>query len=273
MSSATLSRDGAGAPSQEDEVQRLIVSWQHPVTRALEPVGLLSFDGVDYRFVYLQRAITLEGFPRLLGFPDLDREYESGSLFALFAQRAMDPRRPDFERYVADLALDGEPSPWEQIVRSGGGREGDTLQLFPVPKFIDGRWQCYFLAHGVRHLLEKEVRIDGETKSRYSPEQLEALLSDLEPGDALTLLAEPDNESSKLALLVASESREPIGYVPELLVKALHGPHSQQLVEAKVAKVNPADAGWHLRLLVHISVDLDAEFDFFNETDWPLATD
>ena len=127
-----MTRDNTGITPRANE-SRLIVSWQHPDVRAMEPVGMLSFDGATYRFEYLERARTLGGFQPLLGFPEIGRLYDSDELFPLFAQRAMDPRRSDFERYVRDLALDAQSTPWEQIARSGGGREGDTVQLFAIP--------------------------------------------------------------------------------------------------------------------------------------------
>ena len=49
MDSATMPRD-SDAVSRAVSEQKLIVSWQHPTTRAIEPVGILSFDGAVYRF-------------------------------------------------------------------------------------------------------------------------------------------------------------------------------------------------------------------------------
>jgi hypothetical protein len=232
---------------------------------------VLSFDGGLYKFAYLDRAKAIDGFRPLLGFEDLDYSYESDGLFPLFAQRAMDPRRPDYGRYISELALDETSTPWEQIARSGGTREGDTLQLFPVPRFSDGAWKCFFLASGVRYLLKKSVMVDGVPRGSYEPEALEKLLNDLEPGDVLQLEAEPDNEWSRFALLVTTEGGEPLGYVPQLLVEALNVPHSDHKVHAKVEQVNPLEAGWHMRLLVEMTADLDASFEFFSEAKWPMA--
>lgn len=270
MGSATMTRDSTRSAPDVDE-SRLIVSWQHPDVRAMEPVGVLSFDGATYRFEYLERARTLDGFQPLLGFPEIGRLYESDELFPLFAQRAMDPRRPDFERYVRDLALDATSSPWEQIARSGGGREGDTLQLFPVPRFVDGSWHCYFLASGVRYMMSKSVRIDGEDRGSYSLPQLEDLLSGLKAQEPLSIHSESENNWSSFALLLATSDGQPLGYVPHLLVEALQAPVASGAVQMAVEQVNPADAGWHMRLLVEMNADLERTFEFFSDASWPTA--
>ena len=271
MCSATMTRDNTGVTPGANE-SRLIVSWQHPDVRAMEPVGMLSFDGATYRFEYLERARTLGGFQPLLGFPEIGRLYDSDELFPLFAQRAMDPRRSDFERYVRDLALDAQSTPWEQIARSGGGREGDTLQLFPVPRYVDGSWHCYFLASGIRYMMSKSVQIEGEERGSYSPVQLETLLSSLKPQEPLSIHNEAENTWSTFALLLATSDGQPIGYVPHLLVEALKTPVADGAVRVAVERINPLDAGWHMRLLVEMNADLESTFEFFGDASWPTAT-
>jgi hypothetical protein len=270
MGSATLVRDQSPRPTGVDEA-RLIVSWQHPEVRAFEPIGVLSYDGKTYRFEYLERARKLDGFYPLLGFPEIGDLYESSDLFPLFAQRAMDPRRPDFERYIGELSLDSDSTPWEQITRSGGVREGDTLQLFPVPRFVDGVWRCYFLTSGVRYMMAKSVVVAGEQRGHYSEDELEGLLGVLKHGDELAIEPEPDNEWSEFALLVTTEDRHPLGYVPHLLVEAIGQPHRDGLVRVSVEQVNPSEAGWHMRLLVELNAKVEEQFEFFSEVHWPKA--
>jgi hypothetical protein len=119
--------------------QRLVVAWQHPVERLISPVGFLTYDGSVYRFMYIRNVLQINGFRPLLGFDDLHRSYSSAELFPLFAQRAMDPRRADYHRYIERLGLEGDPGPWEQITRSQGRRQGDTLQLLPEPRLTEMR--------------------------------------------------------------------------------------------------------------------------------------
>jgi hypothetical protein len=112
--------------------ERLTVTWRHPTTQLTSAIGTLSFTGSLYRFGYLPAARDVVDFRPLLGFPNLDHRYESAYLFPIFQQRSMDPRRRDFDDFIASIGLSGTPSRWDQIAASGGQREGDTLGLVPA---------------------------------------------------------------------------------------------------------------------------------------------
>jgi hypothetical protein len=112
-----------------ETARRLVVTWQHPDERLIEPIGLLDYDGDCYRFGYIQHALAVKDFRPLLGFRDLYGSYASEHLFPLFAQRVMDPRRPDYQRYVARLGLPEDASPWEQIARSQGRRQDESRKM------------------------------------------------------------------------------------------------------------------------------------------------
>lgn len=73
MSTTTLVADrAAAAPGVE---QRMLVVWQRPADRLLEPVALLSRSPSGYTFRYLRRARAVHEFRPLLGFDELDRVY------------------------------------------------------------------------------------------------------------------------------------------------------------------------------------------------------
>ena len=262
MPSATLHRS-PGRGTASDRSRELVVTWEHPESRVISPVALLGFDGDRYSFEYIDSAASVVGFKPLLGFPEFGMEYTSEDLFPLFQQRVMDPKRPDFQRYVSELGLVDETSPWEQIYRSGGAREGDTLQLFPVPEFSEGTWTSAFLVHGMRHLLTKSVPVDGVQRGSYSPEEIESVLSELKPGEPLELVSEETNDYTNLALLVTTEGRLPLGYVPTFLLFGLKPAHDQGRVKVLVEHVNPLEAGWHMRLLARMNVEGDADMHFF----------
>lgn len=258
--------DGRGSDTTRS--QRLVVTWQHPHSRSILPVGLLKKEWDGYSFVYLRAASEIEGFRPFIGFADLTKRYSSPELFPLFAQRAMDPRRPDFERYVSELGVEPEASPWEQIVKSGGGREGDTLQLFPVSEVSDGAFVCWFLVHGIRHLKTKSVDLRGEIKGPYSDAGLEDVLGALAPGDGLDLVPEDSNDFTPDAVLVSTSSGEPLGYVPELLLEPLGRAMRTGRPQVNVESINPPEAGWHLRILAKLSVSPVDGFDFLEGQYW-----
>jgi hypothetical protein len=247
--------------------QRLVVAWQHPVSRAISPVAFLSYDGRVYQFTYIRNAQRVADFRPLLGFPGLDRAYCSADLFPLFAQRAMDPRRPDFHRYIESLGLDGKPSPWEQITRSEGHRQGDTIQLLPEPTVVGDELTCRFLVHGIRHAHDGP-KILGGRRVQVTREQVENALTQLTRGDQLVLAAEPDNPRNKLALMVIG-SGVPIGYVPDLLTEDVHELTRRANATGTVEHVNGPRAPWHLRLLVCLRAAAPVgDFRFFTSERW-----
>jgi hypothetical protein len=256
--------------SSSDVPQRLVVAWQHPVSRAIAPVGFLSYDGHDYRFTYVRNAQRVKDFRPLLGFPELDRAYCSANLFPLFAQRAMDPRRPDFHRYIQSLGLDGEPSPWEQITRSEGHRQGDTIQLLPEPTVTGGELTCLFLVHGIRHAHEGP-RMLGGRQVNVTREQIERALARLHRGDELLFAAEPGNPRNPLALMVIGTGT-PVGYLPDLLTEDVHDLIRQANVTVTVEHVNGPRAPWHLRLLARLHAAPAGDFRFFTSDGWQPLT-
>ncbi|MEN4466847.1 hypothetical protein VXE65_32915 [Mycolicibacterium conceptionense] len=251
--------------------RELIVTWQHPIERTIAPVARLSYDGRRYQFCYIRNALRISGFRPFLGFPELNVCYSSDTLFPLFAQRAMAPRRPDFTRWVNRLGLPDDASPWEQITRSGGRRQGDTIQLFPIPTVADGRMECDFLVHGMRHIVDRGTTVGRETVTVTSA-ALERQLSTLRAGDELRLCDEPTNPSNPLAILTTTRDNLPLGWVPNLLVEELHRIPNHQSASVHALAVNGADAGWHLRLLAHLSVPVSEGFQVFAGEQWQRLT-
>lgn len=214
---------------------RLIVAWQHPESRLIAPVGLLEH-GSGYRFRYLRRAAGLPGFQPFLSFPQWERSYTSPTLFPLFSQRIMSPRRPDFSQFLQQLDLDAAATPWEQLARSEGRSNGDTVQVFPIPPVqADGSTACLFLVHGVRHVHHGQLPF-------------------LRRGDPLAFCDEPDNDYNVAAIAVSTLHGRKLGYVPDLLLEHLNVIRSTQTpVSLKVEHVNGPEAPAHLRLLVQLT--------------------
>ena len=94
--------------------QTLYLAWQDKDrTRAWYPVGRLDSDRTrsDFRFRYTGGAEVAEreaGFPALMDFPDMHKDYRSRELFPMFRNRVIMPGRPDFADYIARLGLAGE---------------------------------------------------------------------------------------------------------------------------------------------------------------------
>lgn len=213
---------------------RLVVAWQHPESRLIAPVGVLEH-GIGYRFRYLRRAVRVTDFRPFLSFPRWEQTYLSESLFPLFSQRIMSPRRPDFHQFLHQLDLDENASPWEQLARSEGRSNGDTVQVFPTPTVHrDGSTTSRFLVHGIRHVN------DGN-------------LPRLAPGDILELHDEPMNPKNAAAVQVWTSDGRALGYVPDLLLEHVSVLRSAGSAPTLVVEhVNGSDVPPHLRLLVRL---------------------
>ncbi|WP_261557232.1 hypothetical protein [Frankia tisae] len=266
-SGRSLTASGGQSAGSRPTIHRLAVTWQHPVGRAIQPVAFLTFRGSRYRFHYIRNAATVTDFRPLLGFPDLSTSYESPHLFPLFAQRAMDPRRPDYERYITSLGLEADATPWEQIGRSGGPRQGDTLQLFPEPTVDqNGLLRCSFLVHGIRHIANQELPINGVRRT-VSHDELEKTLGRLRTGDTLHLIEQPDNPANDHAYLTATGDGFPLGWLPDLLVDDVRALAAHR-VDVTVEHVNGPDAVWHLRLLARLSAQTPPDYRPFSGAKW-----
>lgn len=215
-----------------DRTKHLLVSRRDPATRRYRRVGVLSHDGTEYSFVYddtVDRPIP--GLP-------LGKTHRDPDLFPFFAERIMDPHRPERVQTLENLGLTAEAGPLDVLAVSGGGRTGDTFELTPLPE--PGLVDIPFLVHGIRHLSDKE----------------RASIDELSVGDELHLRCEPGNPINERALLVTQAGAR-LGYVPDPLLGYVHGvmagPH-----RLTVERVNAAEAGLHTRLLVRLRGELRA---------------
>jgi hypothetical protein len=215
------------------KTDRLLVSRQDPETRLYSRVGELHREGSEFVFTYdAGVARALPGLP-------LAPEHRSADLFPIFTERVMSPSRADHALAMQQLSLDPGAGPFEVLAVSGGRRTGDSYELTPLPQA--GPVELPFLVHGIRHLRSHE----------------QAHVDMLRPGQLLRLRHDPDNEVNDRAVLVTDEEVR-LGYVPDPLVEHVHKvmrhPH-----ELRVERVNPPDAGFHLRLLVVLVGHLDEE--------------
>lgn len=220
---------------------RMLVTRRRPSDRAYEPIGYLDLvlaeDGrQSFRFSYLQAAVK-RGIAPVIGFSDLTRVYRSERLFPSFAERVISAKRPDRSEYLRGLSLSESAGPWEILAASGGHREGDPIELIPLPSYIpaSGHTEGRFLAHGVRHV-----------------KGADAVIAELTAGDPLTLEPDPTNPKDSRAVKIVSGGAR-LGYVPAPLVDYVHSllnsgaQYSAQVVKANSAKTHP-----HLRLLLRV---------------------
>src|SRR5262245_24004019 len=128
-------------PGEPSVLPPLFVLWRHPISRKTFPVGRLAahrFEDLSiFEFVYLRGALDAhqEGFRPFLSFPQLERAYRSERLFPFFENRLMPSKRPEYNAYLYALGLEPQTaSPIAVLARSGGTRQTDQLEVFPMPR-------------------------------------------------------------------------------------------------------------------------------------------
>lgn len=249
------------------EVDELLVLWQHPLSREIVPIGRFGRTLDSYTFTYTQAAADVSDFRPLPGLPDLHARYESAHIPAVFGQRVMGSGRRDFARYASTLGLKpGQATPWEQIVRSGGRRAGDTLQFMSVPVVSNGRATAQFLVNGVRHIPDGPRSWAGQSRS-VSVEEQEAALQSLEQGSSVMIAAEDNNPKDVQAALVTCVG-VPVGWVPRALSPSIRELITLAPVQATVVRIGGPETPPHVRLTVSIDAPAPRDFQFDRAGDW-----
>jgi len=228
-------------------MKTLFIAWKDSAnTRAWYPVGRLDADAdkQHYGFRYLQGALEANrecGFAPFDSFPQFERNYVSAELFPLFANRLQNASRPSFHEYLRRLDFESDApdaiDPIEMLATSEGRRVTDNLEVFPkVERSIDGSFSIKFFLHGWRHI------------HPYAAERIGALKVD----ERLGVSIETTNPVTSWALQIQTADYVIIGWAPRYLFEDLT--HviigGACIVEATVARVNPAPAPPGQRLMV-----------------------
>ncbi|MEE1650586.1 HIRAN domain-containing protein [Brachybacterium sp. J144] len=250
---STLSFD---APSAREDLldgaRSFLVTRQDPVSRAYRRMGVLTQLPDGWAFRYFADVAADTGVQRLPGFPDASRVAVSSSLFPLFSQRVLSPRRPDRAEILENLGLDESASAFEFLAANGGRRQGDTIELIQLPVPHPGGGETLqFLVHGMRYRTVEEQRV----------------VDKLRVGDPLRIEREPDNAVDATARLVATETGTVLGWVPAPLTWLIERAGE---IAASVAHVNNSSTPPHLRLLVELRGSL-VEAAHFSDPRWDLV--
>ena len=222
----------------------MFLAWQDQApSHQWFPVGRLDAyaERALYCFRYTKGALRAQreaGFPLLLEFPSLEREYWSGDLFPLFRNRLMNRARPDLAEYLRTLDLAEGTDPFEILAVSGGRRVTDSYEVFPkIEKRHDGSFACRFFLHGWRHVNEEAQR----------------RIERLHAGEALYVTLELTNPVTGLAVQIQTDDYYMIGWAPRYLVGDLAAAMAESAeYEAHVVRVNPQPAPSKQRVLIEM---------------------
>lgn len=219
-----------------------------PASTQWFPIGRLDQDASGrepYTFRYLHGAEIAQetaGFHPLEAFPDLGAVYRSPELFSLFLNRIPNPRRSNFSEIVERMDLGSKADPFKILSISGGSRQTDTLEIFPLLKTeTDGSFRCRFFIHGSRFMHEDSIK----------------KLDTLTLGQELRVCFEANNPATGWAIQLQSVDKpQVIGYVPRYLLPDLNTirqSDTRDFPQAVVAKINAAPAPLNQRVLVELT--------------------
>ena len=222
-------------------MKKLFVAWQNPEDRSWLPVGRLTLDNNEYKFVYTKGAIKNKKFYPFARMKKLDGIYESKELFPLFANRLLSKKRPEYKDFLKWLNLN-EDDPINLLARTEGIRTTDTLMVFPCPeKQTDGTYHIHFFVHGIRYLPD------------YNIEEI----NKLQPEDRLYLMFDIQNQYDFQAIALRTEKMILVGYYPRYLTHDFYSllrnnDHVDKNVTVLVERVNQ-NAPIQFRLLCNVT--------------------
>ena len=179
----------------------LYLIWKDPMSRRNFTVGKLEKLASGYAFEYCNeyKEALENGWVFIQAFPK-EKRYESEELFPAFSSRLPDRKRKNISDILKKYGLE-EYDGYELLKQSGGRLPIDTYE-FIDPIFDDDKTiEKEFFIVGVRHL----SGCNGKSCAGR-PE--------LKEGMKLSLQREPTNEYDPFAILVMTEKKEPLGYIP-----------------------------------------------------------
>jgi hypothetical protein len=251
MPSSTSISEERTASSTEN-VRTLFLAWQDPDQRSWYTVGRLDQKNGTYVFRYTQGAedAKARGFDPIVSFPDLYRTYESNEIFPLFANQVLSRNRPEFDDFVEWLSIPKDEADPVAILARTGDQVTDTLEIFPYPtQRSEDTYVVHFFVRGLRH------------QSACAIERV----PELEPGDALRLMPDVQNEYDADACMLRTAEREKhakhlMGYLPRYLARELAQLSWDQMARStvEVVRVNPSPAPIHFRILCRLTMEWTA---------------
>ncbi|MED0665940.1 HIRAN domain-containing protein [Bacillus badius] len=194
-------------------VHTLLVVWQDKESRLYYHIGTLSYYNNQYEFIYThaepgQRKLgdALKcGYMIHPAFPNINKVYQSKTLFPAFDRRIPSPDRSDFKAILADLGLDEHASKMD-ILRETRGRSASDTYSFEQPLRVgeDGKLHSSFFVHGMRH--------------QNLPDHWPSWLT---KDSSLKLIQEPTNDHDPNAVGIYTYGGRQLGYVPNFYSKAI----------------------------------------------------
>lgn len=192
---------GGKSMSRKDNRDYVYLVWKEPKTRRNHIVGQLSKNG-QFEFSYgheIEKAIE-NGFKPLISFEDINKMYKSDTLFPTFTSRLPDKKRNGLEKILSKYGL-VEYDSYKLLKRSGARLPIDNLEFIdPILDEYNENIKRIFYIAGSRH----RIGCDGHNCNCL----------DLEVGDQLKLVLNPENLFDPYAIEITDKKENKLGFVP-----------------------------------------------------------
>ena len=218
-----------------NSIKSLLVLWENKIKKQYFHVGTLYFDGMCYTFQYTYqedsprnvKAALQNGYRLHPVFSILEKAYKSNSLFATFDRRIPSDDRVNYSEILLDLGLPMDANRMDILRETRGILSGDAYS-FEEP----------LLLHQNRHL-ETNFYVNG-MRHRNSADDW---LSQVQIGDGLVAVLEPDNEWNSIAVRLETKNGLHLGYIPAVYVEAVKSLIENGIdVNLKVIDIRPKSA-------------------------------
>lgn len=219
----------------------IYIAWQDDKTREWLPVAKLEKTEKDYLFSYTQGASRSPNFSGLGRMNDLGKVYSSKEIFPFFKNRILSKNRPDYQKYIKWLGLEGNNyDEMELLSISSGSRATDSYEIISAPEKKGNDLFIKFFARGISHF------------SKSSIEEINTI----EENRPIFLMQDYQNDFDKNAIALRTDNPKfLVGYIPKYYCKAIHR-FIQEKYEIKCQVLqNNLEAPLNLRLLCSITVE------------------
>ena len=180
-------------------VDKLLVSWQSPISNRNYFVGVLEKEHGVYKFRYIEDLVKeaeKEGFTLFIGLKDLNKVYKSNKLFSVFERRLPNRNRNIFKKLIQEYQLeDSEDVDWEYLRITKGRLATDTLSFLEPIKICQDTL-CY------------QGEVAGWTFTKDNNREFSK-------GDQFLLRMEPNNEKDfeAVEIIDLKNNFERVGYI------------------------------------------------------------
>lgn len=230
-------------------IKSLLVIWRDKISTLYFHVGTLTYDGHVYRFEYTHHCKANRkvhdaidhGYRLHPAFVELEKKYESKSLFPAFDRRVPSDDRVDYAEILKDLNLPPNANRMD-LLRETRGIISSDPHFFEEPLVLDenNRLSNHFYVNGMRH--RDDLPKDWDSLVRK--------------GDRLKLEPEKNNIYDPYAIKLKTEDGLWLGYIPGVHAQAITALIERDIkVILTVDETRPAYAPqWWVRVSLEASL-------------------